>query len=75
MRRTRSISSAASAVCATEAVASTLRSALRLAAANGVFSSRARDTAIATISAAVKFSGGKVRVLSIAYPPRRPVSA
>ena len=64
--RTRSISSPAWAVCAAEAVARTLRSALRVAAANGVFSSRASDTAIATISAAVKFSGGRVSVLSIA---------
>jgi hypothetical protein len=46
-------------------VASTLRSALRVAAANGVCSSRARETAIATISAAVKLSGGSVTDLSI----------
>ena len=35
------------------------------AEANGVDSAPARDTAIATISAAVKFCGGSVRVLSM----------
>jgi hypothetical protein len=47
------------------ATASTFRSALRSAEANGAGSTRARDTAIATISAAVKFSGGSVSALSM----------
>ena len=62
--RTRSINSLASAVCAADATASTLCSALRVAAANGVSACRASDTAIATISAGVKFSGGRVAALS-----------
>ena len=73
--RTRSVSCAASAACAAEATASTLRSALRIAEANGVGSARAKDTAIATISAAVKFSGGSVSALSMTYPPHRPATA
>ena len=60
------MSCAASAVCVADATAITLRSALRVAAANGVRSSRARATAIATISAAVKLTGGSVIVLSMA---------
>jgi hypothetical protein len=53
-----------SACRAAGADASTLRSALRVTEANGVASARAMDTAIATISAAVKLSGGSVSVLS-----------
>ena len=53
------------AVSLAGAAASTLRSALRAAKKNGVPSAPASDTAIATISAAVKLTGGSVRALSI----------
>jgi hypothetical protein len=60
------MSSAASDVCAAGATARILRSALRVADENGVPSCRASDTAIATISAAVKLSGGSVTAVSMA---------
>ena len=64
--RTRSMSCAAAVVWVADATAITLRSALRVAAANGVRSSRASATAMATISAAVKLTGGSVIDLSMA---------
>jgi hypothetical protein len=73
--RTRCASYAACAVCAAGAAARTLGSALRSAEANGVASALAREAAIASTSAAVKFSGGSVRALSMTWPPCRPVTA
>lgn len=52
-----------------------MRSALRVATANGVPSAPASDTAIAAISAAVKSTGGSVRALPMTDPPRRPACA
>ncbi|WP_330842156.1 hypothetical protein [Actinophytocola sp.] len=51
------------------------RSALSAARANGDPAARRSATDTATASAGVKLSGGSVIVGSMAYPPRRPVSA